>query len=116
MSQSRFQNEKNRTVMFGSDKPTGGFFFTEFLRDDEIQGDDEVAHMEDGLTLSQLKKKLKEMYEFDVDTNAMIVYYAREPHPTPLQKNVAKMFGNDLDAMLRVVDEDIKHWKTNALL
>jgi len=37
MSQHRFMSKENREVMYGLDKPSGGFYVTEFLRDDEVE-------------------------------------------------------------------------------
>lgn len=61
MSQYWFTNTSNRSVLYGLDKPTGGFFYTEFYREDEIVNEDQdVVIGRSGLTISEIISELKE--------------------------------------------------------
>jgi hypothetical protein len=105
MSQYYFYTNAGRKLLCGLDKPTGGYFFTEFWKDEEIV-DDEVKNSEDGLTLTELKKSLKE-YEINIDPANLIVDWDLSENPSPMQYQINSMFGKDLDKMLSRVASDL---------
>jgi hypothetical protein len=106
MSQYYFYTNEGRKLLCGLDKPTGGYFFTEFWKDEEIV-DDEVKSSKDGLTLTELKNSLKE-YSLNIDVANLVVDWDISENPSPMQYQVNSMFGKDLDAMLNKVADDLR--------
>jgi hypothetical protein len=108
MSQHYFTTAEGRKVLYGLDKPTGGYFLTEFYKDDEIQ-DDEVKNSKSALTLTELLQVMREEYSIIVvaQTETLAAEWDSERDPMPMQYAVNKMFGKDLLAMLQRVDYDI---------
>jgi hypothetical protein len=113
-------SKENREVMYGLDKPSGGFYVTEFLRDDEVEKtpeqienkeivDYEERFSEQGLTLTELDKILFREYSLSLDLMGMVREWTNAADPTPLQYNVNKMFGKDLTEMLSKVQMDLFH-------
>jgi hypothetical protein len=108
MSQHHFTTNEGRDVLYGLDKPTGGYFFTEFYKDDEIDdGGEEVKNDGDALTLTELKNILKNDYQFDINPDEMVADWDRDLSPTPLQYKVNKMFDKDLEFSLNMVALDL---------
>jgi hypothetical protein len=81
--------------MYGADKPCGGFYITEFLRDDEVKKtleqienkelvDYEEKFMKQGLTLTDLNKILANDYSFTIDSRMMVQDWIRASDPTLL--------------------------------
>src|ERR1035437_2804949 len=109
MSQHYFTTSEDRKVLYGLDKATGGYFFTEFLKDEEII-DDEVKESQDGLVLSELKRIFVEKYKkyfTGFEIKILLDEWETSDNPTPMQFQVNKMFGKDLIAMLWNVQEDL---------
>lgn len=102
MTQYKFWNKSNREVLYGLDKPTGGYFFTEFFTDEEMEEgrSNETKQNESGLTLTELHNALWDEYKFLVSDDTLASDYLIDPYPTPLQFNINKMFGRDLLNML----------------
>jgi hypothetical protein len=111
-------SNENREVMYGSDKPCGGFYITEFLRDDEVKKtpeqienkevvDYEEKFMKQGLTLTDLNKILANDYSFTIDSRMMIQDWISASDPTPLQHSINKLFGKNLTEMLVNVEKDL---------
>lgn len=111
MSQHWFTNSRNRQALYGSDKPTGGFFYTEFYLDSEIGDDDnDVVITKSALTISEIINELKENqgYVLSVgEIHEIISDWTREPDPTPLQHNIGKMFGYNLSEQLKRTESSI---------
>ena len=106
MSQYYFYTSEGRKLLCGLDKPTGGFFFTEFWKDEEIV-DDEVKNSKDGLTLTELQKSLKQ-YGLNLDPANLVLDWDISEDPSPMQYQVNKMFGKDLGKMLAEVKLDLR--------
>ena len=109
MSQHYTKTESGREVLYGLDEPTGGFFFTEFFLDEEIdiENDYDVASSKDGLTLTELVKELNNLnVEYFVEL--LLNDYKHFQNPSPLQIHVGKMFGRDVLAMLERVHQDMQ--------
>lgn len=112
MSQHWLTNSKNRKVLFGSDKPTGGFFFTEFYRDDELTEDsqNDVVYTVSGLTIREFIYqiwKIEELNAIAINVDELINDWLCEPTPTTLQFNISLMFGKDLVTMLQRTNNDL---------
>lgn len=111
MSQHYFTNERNRKVLYGSDKPTGGFFFTEFYNDDEIgESDSDVVVMESALTIREIIKNLSDNQGYILsgqEIYELVEDWMRDPEPTPLQYNISLMFQKDLPQMLQRSENDL---------
>ena len=107
MSQHWFTTVEGRKVLYGLDLPTGGYFYTEFYKDEEIV-DDEVKNSEDGITLTHLSSEMKRQYAFSVDTDMLVKEWDNALEPTPLQYNVCRMFGKDLAKMLGETRLDLR--------
>ena len=111
MSQHWFTNVNNRQVLYGSDKPTGGFFYTEFYRDDEIGDEDsDVVITKSALTINEIISELKEnqgyiLSEEEIDN--ILNDWTTETEPTPLQHNIGKMFGHNLSEQLERTESSI---------
>ena len=111
MSQHWFTNVNNRQVLYGSDKPTGGFFYTEFCRDDEIgEEDGDVVITKSALTINEIISELKEnqgyiLSEEEIDN--ILSDWVTETEPTPFQHNIAKMFGFDLSEQLNRTESSV---------
>lgn len=109
MSQHYFTTNEGRKVLYGLDKATGGFFFIEFWKDEEIV-DDEVKESLDGLTLTDLNAALFMRYGGAIlDTKTLVQDWTKDQDPSPMQYQVNKMFGKDLTAMLSKVQADLFH-------
>lgn len=111
MSQHWFTNTSNRQVLYGSDKPTGGFFYTEFYRDDEIGKEDgDVVITKSALTINEIISELKEnqgyiLSEEEIDN--ILNDWVTETEPTPFQHNIGKMFGFNLSEQLNRTESSI---------
>jgi hypothetical protein len=122
MSQYKFINADNHEVMYGLDRPTGGYFFTEFFTDEEMnakpKGSDNVCLAKDALTLTELIIYLDFVYQHEVDEKhgrQLLLDYRNSLDPSPLQVNTQKMFGVDLEVCLKRVKEDIRDYITVEL-
>jgi hypothetical protein len=100
MSIYKFYNEVGRLVHFGLDKPTGGYFFNEFLNDSEIKSEnDELASTGQSLTFTELEKELGERFSYVIYPDVLynlVNDFVHVQNPTHLQMNVGKIFGHDL--------------------
>ncbi len=105
MSQHWFTNSMGRTVLYGSDKPTGGFFYTEFYRDDEIDEKvDDVVIVKSALTIFELIEELSKNQRYTLSNDEIknvLTDWATEPNPTPLQQSIGRMFGHNLEEHLQ---------------
>ena len=112
MSIYKFYNEVGRLVHFGLDKPTGGYFFNEFLNDSEIKGEnEELASSGQALTLTELEKELAGRFSYVVHSDILydlVNDFVHAQNPTPLQMNVGRMFGHDLEEELNRVLLDLR--------
>lgn len=107
MSQHYANSSKGRKILFGYDAPTGGFFYTEFLRDDEIESEEnDVASQSDGLTLTNLLEYLK-ILGVVPETNLLVADYLTADYPTLLQISIGKMFGKNIEKLLQECARDI---------
>lgn len=111
MSQYTKKNKLGREVLFGSDKPTGGFFITEFYRDDELTEDSlsDVVVSKSALTIREI---LSDLIDEGIclskeETLNLLNDWLGSPNPTPLQYNVSLMFGKDLAEMILRTDKDV---------
>jgi hypothetical protein len=91
-----------KTLMYGFDAPTGGFFWNLINNSNE-----ELSGAEDGLTLTQLKDSMMGNFSIEISSNEMIEDFTKAEPPSVLQINVGKMFGKDIISMLNKVGEDI---------
>lgn len=111
MSQHWFTNSRNRQVLYGSDKPTGGFFYTEFYLDSEIGDDDnDVVITKSSMTIHEIISELKENQGYilsDEEINSILKNWIDEPTPTPLQHSIGKMFGHNLSEQLERTESSI---------
>ena len=107
MSQYWFTNKDNHKVLYGLDKPTGGYFITEF----ENVDNDEVIYSQSGMTLTGF---ISNMWTFQNktlssdDIFSLVNDWIREESPTDFQHMISSMFGKDLESMLDEVAEDMK--------
>jgi len=107
MSQYHFVTKNNTTVLFGLDKPTAGFFWSELAIDDEL------IDSASALTCSELVSQLKELYDYNEPIEfKLLLDFNEDPEPTQLQINVSKMFGVDLLERLKVVAKDVEEITT----
>ena len=110
MSQNHFTLQSGRSLLYGLDLPTGGFFYTEFLTDEEIEtslSDDEVYFSEAGLTLTELEKGLMSRYDFSINPLMMLTQMMKAQYPTQFQISVGRAFGKDVPEMIKRVEKDI---------
>ena len=110
MSQHYFKTKKNRQVLYGFDAPTGGFFYTEFLREDELEeldAPDETNSHKDGMTLTDFLSEVKK-FEIEIPVNVLLRDFFQATPPTPLQVKIGRMFGKDILSMLDDVVKDIR--------
>lgn len=119
MSQHYITNIRNRKVLYGSDKPTGGFFFTEFLNDWEITSDeqDEVVSQESSLTITELINYFfrEQGYELSkTEIKTLLEEWKKEPEPTPLQFFMNDRFGKNLQSRLDATNRDINNNWSNV--
>lgn len=112
MSQHRFFNIDGREVVYGLDKATGGYFWQEYLRVDEItpENSEELYREAEGLSLTALMAVLENRFNADIDYHDLITDFHHSPHPTQLQINVGKAFGKDIISMLHEVEMDVVGW------
>jgi hypothetical protein len=118
MSQHNFQTKENRNVLYGLDKPTGGYFFTEFWKDEEIV-DDEVKNSQDSLTLTELISYafLEYGYTFSNSEKSVLVNdWFKDQEPSSMQYQVNSMFGKDLKTMLNKTHNDFVENHLDALM
>lgn len=115
MSQYKFINKDKREVLYGLDKPTGGYFWTEFYTDDEQVkigfGNNETYDFANALTLTELFRFLSINKVEDTSFEKLLFDFLHAPEPTPLQFNTSKMFGKDLDKQLDRVARDIDEYR-----
>lgn len=107
MSQYWFTNKNNRKVLYGLDKPTCGYFITEF----EDVDDDEIIYTQSGMTLTDFISKMWAFQNKTLSSDdifSLINDWQREENPTELQHTISSMFGKDLKSMLLEVAEDMK--------
>lgn len=106
MSQYRLFTESGRLVLHGCDKPTGGFFYTVFYRDDELTSErmDDVVTQEDGMTLHELVSAMKNHYNLSVNEEKLRQDWINAPEPTVFQQVTAQMFNKDLPSMIARVN------------
>jgi hypothetical protein len=113
MSQYKFINKDGREVIYGLDKPTGGYFWSEFYTDEELENlkpeEDELFDSSTALTLSELVNYLVLVNAPGVSFEKLFGDFFTASEPTQLQYNTAKMFGQnlnkDLDRVARDIDE-----------
>ncbi len=106
MSTYYFKNKNNREVQYGLDKPTGGYYCQEYA---DGERDDLVTYWE-GLTFTELEVVLKYNFEFVLSREIFseLVYgFISESNPTPLQYNMASMFGKNLSELLMRTRNDL---------
>ena len=101
MSQYGFTNRASNEVMYGLDKPTGGYFYQ------ELDDKGELLAYESGLSLTELLDYLDANYDGAIPLAGLIKDFLEEDDPTPLQINVGKMFGTDIMHRLEHVKEDV---------
>jgi hypothetical protein len=106
MSQHYFINKKLDSninkIVFGLDKPTGGYFWQEFTLDDE-----EVVAEKDGLSLTALLADLKNNFSIEPNTQMLIDDFLSDRYPTILQMHIGEMFNKDIAGMLEEVENDV---------
>ncbi len=110
MSQHHSTTNEGRALLYGLDKPTGGYFFTEFWKDEEIVDNEEVKNSKDALTLTELVTIFIVEYKYELsnlEVSKLSVEWDKKQDPAPLQYQINKMFGKDLMVMLQRVDFDI---------
>jgi len=103
MSQYGFTNRASNEVMYGLDKPTGGYFWQELDEKGEL-----ICHSQ-GLSLTDLLDYLDTNYDGLIPLAGLIKDFLDEADPTPLQINVGKMFGTDIMRKLEHVKEDVNN-------
>jgi hypothetical protein len=99
---NRNLNSNINKIVFGLDKPTGGYFWQEFTSDDE-----EVVAEKDGLSLTSLLADLKNKFDIEPNIQVLIDEFSSEKYPTILQINVGTMFNKDVVSMLKEVESDV---------
>jgi len=89
MTQYRFVTPQATEVLYGLDKPTGGYFYTEFDQDEE------PIRMHEGMGLKQFIHTMDKLFEFHPVwlQGRMVDDFLTSEYPTPLQENVYSMFG-----------------------
>ena len=102
MSQYGFDNKAGNEVMYGLDKPTGGYFWQEVDKKDK-----ELLCYAQGLSLTELLDYLDINYNGLIPLTDLINDFLIEENPSPLQINVGKMFGKDISHKLEHVKEDV---------
>jgi hypothetical protein len=104
MSQYRFVNNNGNFVLYGLDKPTGGYFVT------ELDKDEELISNKNTLTLRQLIVCLASNYYYileNFEIDKLEEDFENDPEPTELQRQINKMFGEMLDDNLKKVKKDL---------
>lgn len=119
MSQYKKILPNGRELIYGFDAPTGGYFWTEFYRSDELpeydpswgadMKDEEVVKSRDGITLSELVLDLGFSSPLNQDNVAHLLNdFQNHNPPADLQIKVGFMFGKDIISMLGKVYQDIE--------
>jgi len=106
MSQYRFINNDGNLVLYGLDKPTGGYFFS------ELNNDDELVAQRSALTLRQLIFFLSSDYYYileNFEIDKLEEDFENNSEPTELQRQINKMFGEMLDDNLEKVKKDLNN-------
>lgn len=113
MSQHKLILNNGRLLLYGADKPTGGFFLSEFYTEEEQKNlglSQQLASNLSALTLTELAEKMKEFYDVDLD-NASILSLRDEwmssPNPTRFQHGVSEMFGVNLKKLLERTNNEL---------
>jgi hypothetical protein len=101
MSQYTTKLDDGSEILYGLDKPTGGYFWVEFQYSD---GEEEPVGEGRALTLSGLLSCL-ELYGIKPDIKKLINDFEKEEEPTSLQIRVSKLFGepNPIEKLHRVL-------------
>jgi len=112
---SRYNKDlaSGRLLSYGLDKPTGGYFFQEFLTDEEFEetgGDSDIVTERDGLSLTSLITDLMNGYAYVPPIDMLVSDFFSEENPTPLQFHVGQMFDKDIKSMLLEVMNDVVSW------
>lgn len=113
MIQRWFVNGNGRQVLYGADKPTGGFFFTEFYNDEELVSNynNDVATTESSMPLtvfiSRLYSSQKKTLTYE-EICELINDWVNETNPTKLQYNISSLFGVNLQEMLAKTEKDLE--------
>ncbi len=117
MSRYKAITKFTHDLIFGLDKPTGGYFFTEFFSEKEMESRPEnssaIVLTKDALTLTDLIAHLNLIYQYEIsesDKRRLVLDYYQSSDPTQLQINVSKMFGFDLGLALQKVQADLNNY------
>jgi len=104
MSQYGFKNKDENRVMYGLDKPTGGFFWQET----DAKGN--ILCNAYGILLTDLLSYLKNNYNGIIHVSDLVRDFFEEKEPTLQQILTAKQFGfeNDIRKKLEDVRRDVK--------
>jgi hypothetical protein len=103
MSQYGYTNKFGNQVIYGLDKPTGGYFWQ------EIDAMGKIWDAKQGLGLTDLLTYLRANYDGIIPFTDLMKDFLREDEPTPLQIFNAEQFGNDIVKMLENVKEDVNN-------
>jgi hypothetical protein len=103
MSQYGFKNKNDNKILYGLDKPTGGYFWQ------EIDAANNLLNAEQGLGLTDLITYLKTNFDGIIPFTNLMKDFLREDDPTPLQIFVGFQFGKDIKKMLEHVKEDVNN-------
>jgi hypothetical protein len=108
MSQYKLFLENGRELLYGLDKPTGGYFYTEFFTKDESNDPcDTIVESRSALTLSELLLDLWKLYNVFPNKDNLISDWFRAYPPTPMQISMAKLFDVNLLELLEKVEKDV---------
>lgn len=116
MSQYKFINDLGREVIYGLDKPTGGYFVNEFFTDEEMEkkaDDEDIVFSISAATLTDTLITLNSKYKYIVNGETirkLINDFVSSPEPSPLQVNVSIMFGVNLSESLGNVEKDLRNY------
>lgn len=104
MTQYRFVTPQETEVLYGLDKPTGGYFYT------ELDKDEEPIRMHDGMGLKEFESTMLELFDFHPTwfRGRMVDDFLISENPTLLQANIYSMFGKgNLFAKLNELESEI---------
>ena len=102
MSQYKCRLDNDKSVMYGFDAPTGGYYITIFGKEDE------VLFEEDGLVLSKLIFALKQNGISQYNIRSMINDFYEADCPSPLQIFVMQACGKNVKDLLKNCETNIK--------
>jgi hypothetical protein len=96
------RNLDDKSVMYGFDAPTGGYYIAIFNKEDE------VLFEEDGLILSKLIYRLNQNGVSQYNVRTMINDFYEADYPSPLQIFIMRTYGKNVKDLLKNCEIDIK--------